>query len=146
MFTGSAALNLDAKGRLTMPTRYRASLVDACGGQIVLTQYPYDDCLVLYPRPEFMEIARKLSAQSDANAQVRTLKRRFLGQAVEIEMDGNGRLLVPPELRAVIDLEKRAMLIGQMHRFEIWKEETWLGADVTLDPAEMPESVQELAF
>ena len=77
---------------------------------------------------------------------MRTLKRRFLGQAVEIEMDGNGRLLVPPELRAVIDLEKRAMLIGQMHRFEIWKEETWLGADATLDPAEMPESVQELAF
>ena len=71
---------------------------------------------------------------------------RFLGQAVEIDMDSNGRLLVPPELRAAIGLEKQAMLIGQMHRFEIWKAESWLEEDGTLDPDALPESVQELSF
>ena len=85
MFTGSAALNLDAKGRLTMPTRYRASLIDTCGGQLVLTLHPFDDCLALYPRAEFMDTAKKLSEQRDSNPQVRQLKRRFLGQAAEID-------------------------------------------------------------
>ncbi|HBC17842.1 MULTISPECIES: division/cell wall cluster transcriptional repressor MraZ [Alcanivorax] len=146
MFTGSTSLNLDAKGRLTMPTRYRASLNEACGGQLVLTRHPYDECLALYPRDEFMETAGKLSAQRDSSPQVRQLKRRFLGQAVEIDMDSNGRLLVPPELRAAIGLEKQAMLIGQMHRFEIWKAESWLEEDGTLDPDALPESVQELSF
>ena len=146
MFTGSTALNLDAKGRMTMPTRYRASLHDACGGQLVLTLHPFDECLALYPRDEFMETARKLSAQRDSSPQVRQLKRRFLGQAAEVEMDSNGRLLVAPELRAAIGLEKRAMLIGQMHRFEIWQEERWLEVDGTLDPEALPESVQELSF
>jgi MraZ protein len=89
---------------------------------------------------------KKLSEQRDSNPQVRQLKRRFLGQAAEIEMDGSGRLLVPPELRAAINLEKRAMLIGQLHRFEIWKEESWADVDGTLDPAALPESVQELSF
>ncbi|MCG8394319.1 MAG: division/cell wall cluster transcriptional repressor MraZ [Pseudomonadales bacterium] len=146
MFTGSTSLNLDAKGRLTMPTRYRASLNDACGGQLVLTLHPFDDCLALYPRDEFMDTARKLSAQRDSSPEVRRLKRRFLGQAAEIDMDGNGRLLVPPELRAAIGLEKHAMLIGQLHRFEIWKEESWSEVDGTLDPEALPESVQELSF
>ena len=61
-------------------------------------------------------------------------------------MDSNGRLLVPPELRTAIGLEKQAMLIGQMHRFEIWKAESWLEEDSTLDPEALPESVQELSF
>jgi MraZ protein len=121
-------------------------LNEACGGQLVLTRHPYDECLALYPRDEFMETAGKLSAQRDSSPQVRQLKRRFLGQAVEIDMDSNGRLLVPPELRAAIGLEKQAMLIGQMHRFEIWKAESWLEEDGTLDPDALPESVQELSF
>lgn len=146
MFTGSTALNLDAKGRLTMPTRYRASVQKACDNKLVLTLHPFDGCLALYPRPDFMETAGKLAAQSDSNQDVRRLKRRFLGQAAEIDMDSNGRLLVPPELREAIGLEKRAMLIGQLHRFEIWKEESWSEVDGTLDPDALPESVQELSF
>lgn len=77
---------------------------------------------------------------------MRQLKRRFLGQAVEIDMDSNGRLLVPPELRSAIGLEKQAMLIGQMHRFEIWTAESWSEEDSTLDPEALPDSVQELSF
>ena len=58
MFNGRTALNLDAKGRLTVPTRYRESLNSACGGRLVLTQHPYDACLVMYPFPEWRDIAR----------------------------------------------------------------------------------------
>ncbi|EKF74273.1 hypothetical protein A11A3_09745 [Alcanivorax hongdengensis A-11-3] len=147
MFNGRNALNLDAKGRLTVPTRYRESLNDSCGGRVVLTQHPYDTCLVLYPLPAWQDIARQVAGQSDANANVRALKRRFLGQAVELDMDGSGRLLVPPELRSVIALEKRAMLIGLMHRFEIWAEDTWIELEQQeLDQDAMPDSVQALSF
>lgn len=146
MFIGSAALNLDAKGRLTMPTRYRASLLEACGGHLVLTRHPYEECLALYPRGEFADIANKLSSQPDSSPQVRQLKRRFLGQASEVEMDGSGRLLISPELRAAIGLEKHAMLIGQNRRFEIWEEGLWQQMESALDASELPQSVQELAF
>ena len=147
MFRGVQHINLDAKGRLTVPTRYRESLNSACGGRLVLTQHPYDACLVMYPAPEWRDIARQVAGQSDAHAQVRALKRRFLGQAAEMEMDGNGRLLVPPELRDVVGLEKRAMLVGLMHRFEIWAEDTWNELEQqSLDQEAMPESVQALSF
>ncbi|ASK34869.1 division/cell wall cluster transcriptional repressor MraZ [Alloalcanivorax mobilis] len=147
MFNGRTALNLDAKGRLTVPTRYRESLNGACGGRVVLTQHPYDACLVMYPLPEWKDIARQVAAQSDAHAQVRALKRRFLGQAVEVDMDGSGRLLVAPELRSVVGLDKKAMLVGLMHRFEIWAEETWIELEQqNLDQDAMPESVQALSF
>lgn len=147
MFNGRNALNLDAKGRLTVPTRYRESLNSACGGRVVITQHPYDSCLAMYPFPAWTDIARQVAAQSDASPQVRKLKRRFLGQAVEMEMDGNGRLLLPPELRAVVGLEKHAMLVGLMHRFEIWAEETWNELEQQeLDQDAMPESVQALSF
>ncbi len=147
MFNGRNTLNLDAKGRLTVPTRYRESLSDSCGGRVVITQHPYDGCLVMYPSPAWNDIARQVAAQSDASPQVRKLKRRFLGQAVEMDMDGNGRLLLPPELRAVVGLEKRAMLVGLMHRFEIWAEETWIELEQQeLDQDAMPESVQALSF
>ena len=147
MFNGRTALNLDAKGRLTVPTRYRESLNSACGGRLVLTQHPYDACLVMYPFPEWRDIARQVASQSDSHTQVRALKRSFLGQAVEMEMDGNGRLLVPPELRSVVGLEKHAMLVGLMHRFEIWAEETWNQLEQQdLDQDAMPESVQSLSF
>lgn len=147
MFNGRNALNLDAKGRLTVPTRYRESLNGACGGRVVITQHPYDSCLAMYPFPAWNDIARQVAAQSDASQAVRKLKRRFLGQAVELDMDSNGRLLVPPELRTVIGLEKRAMLVGLMHRFEIWAEDAWIELEQQdLDQDAMPESVQALSF
>lgn len=147
MFSGRNALNLDAKGRLAVPTRYRQALTESCGGRMVLTQHPYDTCLVMYPWSDWQDIARQLAAQSDAVPAVRALKRRFLGQAVEVEMDGSGRLLVSPELRAVVGLEKRAMLMGLMHRFEIWAAEAWEEQEQQmLNQEEMPESVQSLSF
>lgn len=147
MFSGRNALNLDAKGRLAVPTRYRQALAESCGGRMVLTQHPYDPCLVMYPMPDWQDIARQLAAQSDAVPAVRALKRRFLGQAVEVDMDSSGRLLVSPELRDVIGLEKRAMLMGLMHRFEIWAAEAWEEQEQqALNQDEMPESVQSLSF
>ena len=149
VFSGRTALNVDAKGRLAIPTRHRDALVRACGGRVVLTHHPYDNCLSLYPEQQWQDVARQVAGLSDAEPVVRYLKRRFLGQAVELEMDANGRYLVPGELRELVALEKRAMLVGQIHRFEIWSEAAWQAEQDQygeMDLSAMPESVQKLAF
>ncbi len=147
MFSGRHALNLDAKGRLAVPTRQREKLNASCGGRVVLTQHPMDACLVVYPEQEWERIAAQVASLSDATPQERGLKRRFLGQAVELELDGSGRILVPTELRELIGLDKKAMLVGIQHRFELWAEEAWLAEQAKLDMAEaMPDSIKSLAF
>lgn len=147
MFSGRHALNLDAKGRLAIPTRHREKLSASCGGRVVLTQHPMDNCLMLYPEPEWERIAAEVGGLSDAEPSVRVLKRRFLGQAVELELDGSGRVLLPPELREQVGLDKKVMLIGLLHRFELWADEAWAAEQAKLDePGALPESAASLSF
>lgn len=147
MFTGRTALSLDAKGRLAIPARHREKLIVSCGGRVVLTQYPFDPCLALYSEPQWEVIANEVAGLSDAEPAVRKLKRLFLGQAVEMELDSSGRILVPPELRALINLDRKAMLVGVMRRFEIWEENAWITSNETLDlSGELPDSINALAF
>lgn len=149
MFGGRTALNVDAKGRMAIPTRYREKLQETCDGRLVLTQHPFDRCLALYPEDAWNRVAQSVASLPDSSAEVRYLKRRFLGQAVEIEMDSNGRFLIPAELRDLIQLDKKAMLVGQITRFEIWSEAGWLEEQEKyqeITPEEMPVAVQELAF
>ncbi|MCF6259117.1 MAG: division/cell wall cluster transcriptional repressor MraZ [Gammaproteobacteria bacterium] len=125
MFRGVNALNLDAKGRVAMPTRYRQRLSDTCDGQMVITVDNSDRCLLLYPLHEWEVVERKLQKLPSFNRQARRLQRMLIGHATEVEMDGTGRLLVPPPLREFADLEKRVVLIGQSNKFELWNEELW---------------------
>ena len=125
MFRGVNALNLDAKGRVAMPTRYRQRLSDTCAGQMVVTVDNSDRCLLLYPLQEWEIVERKLQKLPSFNRQARRLQRMLIGHATEVEMDGTGRLLVPPPLREFAGLEKRAVLIGQSNKFELWNEELW---------------------
>ncbi len=124
MFRGVNNISLDAKGRMAMPTRYRQRLADCCEGHLVVT-VDRDHCLLLYPLPEWEEIERKLVRLPSLNKQARRLQRLLIGHATECEMDGNGRILLPPPLREFADLDKRAVLIGQGNKFEIWNEESW---------------------
>jgi MraZ protein len=147
MFTGRTALSLDAKGRLAIPARHREKLIVSCGGRVVLTQYPFDPCLALYSEPEWETIATQVAGLSDSEPAVRKLKRLFLGQAVEMELDSSGRILVPPELRALINLDRKAMLVGVMRRFEIWEESAWIASNDTLDlSGDLPDSIKSLSF
>jgi MraZ protein len=124
MFRGVSTLNLDAKGRLAIPTKYRERLAAYCNGQMVLT-VDRDQCLLLYPLPDWEEIERKLVKLPSFNAQARRLQRLLIGHATECELDGNGRILLPPPLREFAGLDKGVVLIGQGHRFEVWDENTW---------------------
>ncbi len=125
MFRGVATFNLDAKGRMAIPAKFR-KLVDACcEGRLVVTIDHSDHCLQIYPLPEWENVEKKLSALPSLNPQVRKLKRMLLGYATECEMDNNGRILLPAKLREFANLTKSTVMIGQGNKFELWDEETW---------------------
>lgn len=125
MFRGANAINLDVKGRVAIPTRYRQLLLDDCQGQLVCTIDTQQSCLLLYPLTEWEEIELKLSKLSSTNPHERRLKRLLLGYATEGEMDKNGRFLLSAPLRQRANLDKEIMLVGQLNKFEIWDAEAW---------------------
>ena len=150
MFRGGNTVNLDAKGRLALPTRYRGPLEDRCQGQVVLTVHD-DRCLLLYPQPDWDEIERKLVRLPNQNKRTRTLQRMLLGHATEFEMDKNGRILIPPRLREFASLDKRVVLAGLGNKFEIWNEEAWEQScgDWVTDQGgdgDMPDSLESLTL
>jgi MraZ protein len=124
LFRGVSSINLDDKGRLAIPTRYRSELQDCCDNQLVVT-VGLDQCLLIYPLPEFEEIERKLVKLPSLNKQAKRLQRLLIGHATECELDGQGRFLIPEPLRRFAGLEKRVALIGQGNKFEIWDEDLW---------------------
>ncbi len=124
MFIGGSAVNLDAKGRLAFPTRFRGELMDRCDGHVVLT-VDENRCLNLYPRPDWDELQRSLVRMPNQDVRVRTLQRMLLGHATEQELDKNGRVLIPPRLREFASLDKRVVLTALGNKFEIWNEEAW---------------------
>lgn len=122
--SGATLVNLDSKGRLTVPTRYREQLIESATGQMVCTIDIHHPCLLLYPLPEWEIIEQKLSRLSSMNPVERRVQRLLLGHASECQMDGAGRLLIAPVLRQHAGLTKEVMLVGQFNKFELWDETT----------------------
>jgi MraZ protein len=124
VFRGVAQLNLDSKGRLAVPARFRDALAARCSGHLVVTA-DSDRCLLVYPLPDWEPIEQKLMTLSSFNAQIRELQRRLVGYAEDVVMDATGRILVPPALRRYAHLDKAVMLVGQGNKFELWNGENW---------------------
>ena len=125
MFRGINSVNLDVKGRLAMPTRYREQLQNDANCQLIATIDTEENCLLLYPLPDWELIEAKLSKLPSFNQAARRIQRLLIGHATELEMDGQGRILVPPILREYAGLEKKSILLGQGNKFELWSESAW---------------------
>ena len=124
MFRGVAQLNLDSKGRLAVPARFRDALVARCSGHLVITA-DSDRCLLVYPLPDWEPIEQKLMGLSSFNPRIRDLQRRLIGYAEDVEMDGAGRILISSALRGYAGLEKSVVLVGQGQKFELWNQNNW---------------------
>ncbi len=124
MYRGVSELNLDDKGRMVMPTRYRQSVLDDCSGKLVIT-IDRDRCLLIYPFPAWQVVEQKLNSLSGIDRRVRRLQRLMIGYAHDVDMDRAGRIRLPQPLRDYASIEKRVVLIGQGNKFELWDEETW---------------------
>ena len=126
MFRGVQHINMDAKGRLAMPARQREPLLSQCDGQIVITIDTQSKCLVVYPLPEGERIEKDIQGLPALNPAVKRFQRLVLGYATDIELDGNGRMLLPQSQREYAQLEKKLVLVGQGNKLEIWSEALWL--------------------
>jgi MraZ protein len=125
VFFGETAINLDAKGRLAIPMRYRESLAEQCENRMVLTYSAFDSgSLWLQPEKTWERVRDEVMGLPSFNPNHRALQRRLVGSATAVEPDGSGRILLPPSLRQVAGLEKRVVMLGMGNRFEIWNENT----------------------
>ena len=148
MFQGAAALNMDAKGRIAVPTRHRETLTREAAGKLVLTAHP-EGCLLLYPGPAWEPIRTKVMGFPSFNTQASRWKRVLVGFAEEVELDGSGRVLVSPELRNFARLDKRVMMVGQGSHFEIWAVEAWEQqlAELAAQPGQaLPPGMEDFAL
>lgn len=125
MFRGINAINIDVKGRIAVPTRYRDALLAEAGGALVVTIDTEETCLLLYPVKQWQVIEENLQRLPSFNAQARRIQRLLIGHATDIDCDNQGRVLLPQLLREHAKLDKRALLIGQGNKFEIWDETLW---------------------
>ena len=125
MFRGATSINLDSKGRLAIPTRYRSALLEQHQGMLICTVDIRQPCLLLYPLHEWEVVEQKLLALSNFDPMQRRIQRVMQGFATECEMDSAGRILMSSTLRQHARLEQQIMLVGQLNKFEIWQDQQW---------------------
>ena len=142
MFQGASSLSLDAKGRLSVPTRHRDVLAATASSRLTITKHPHG-CLMVFPRPEWEKFRERL-AQLPMSAQ--WWKRIFLGNAMDVDMDGTGRVLISPELRAAAGLTKEAVLLGMGNHFELWDKATYDEQEAQAMQGEMPDAFKDFSF
>ncbi|MET1254030.1 division/cell wall cluster transcriptional repressor MraZ [Aliikangiella maris] len=125
MFRGANSINLDSKGRIAIPSKYRDGIVESCESHMIITCDPYDSCLLIFPLAHWEATEADLQSLSNSKPLHRRLKRIMLAHATEVDMDSNGRLLIPGVLRERANLTKEVMLIGQGKTFQLWDETAW---------------------
>lgn len=142
VFQGSSAIALDAKGRITVPVRQRDLLMQACEGQLTLVKNPVGYLMVM-PRPRWENMRQHLLAMP---LSADNWRRVFLGSAVDVDIDGAARVLVPPELRAAAGLVKEVMLIGNGRKLELWDPARLQTQEQQLMTLAMPAEIQEFVL
>jgi len=120
MFIGEYSHNLDAKGRVAIPAKFRIALKDGA----VVTR-GLDNCLFLYSKKEWRELAEKLASLPISQANTRAFARLMLAGAMDVDFDNQGRIILPEYLRKFAGLKKKVVIAGLYDRLEIWDEASW---------------------
>ena len=142
MFQGASSLSLDAKGRLSVPTRHRDVLSATASSQLTITKHPHG-CLMMFPRPEWEKFRERIAALPMS---AQWWKRIFLGNAMDVEMDASGRVLVSPELREAAGISRDAILLGMGNHFELWDKASYEAEETKAMQGGMPEAFQDFSF
>jgi MraZ protein len=137
MFRGHFEHAIDAKGRTSLPARFRDALEVPSGDvALILTPALFDPCLHCYPLKAWEELEAKIAALPQFEPNVVAFRRKYLSAAVECELDKQGRILVPPSLREHADLHKEVLWAGMGATAELWSKERWKAAQ-TMSDAEL---------
>ena len=142
MFKGITNIRLDTKGRLTIPTKYRPIIHEQSNSKMVITIDSEEKCLLLYPSTSWKKIQEKINDLPSFNKNARRIQRLLIGHAEDLDLDGNGRILLSRPLRSFAEMTKQVTMIGQGEKFEIWSNDIW-EKRVTTWRAEETEDVEE---
>lgn len=137
---------MDAKGRIAVPAKCRDSLASICDGRVVMTAHTQDRCILIYPEPEWQNILPKIEALPSFNKAALRAQRLLIGYATALELDNNGRVLIPPTLRDYAGLDKELILVGLGRKFELWDEISWLKTLAEADDEELPAEMLSLSL
>ena len=149
MFRGVQYINMDAKGRMAVPAKYRDALISSGNSMLVATIDTQSPCLSIHPLDAWEEFEKKLHS-SKMNKAASSIKRMILGHASELELDANGRVRIPAPLQKHASLEKKLVLVGYGPKFELWSEDAWEAecetaiASANSDDLELPEDFENL--
>jgi len=153
---GFNTVSLDAKGRISIPARYRSDFKSQNQNKIVITKDPQYPSLKLYPDSEWESISKKLQSLQGLDPIVRNIQWTILGNAYQTDIDINGRLLVrvPNDLQKYADIneEKQIALVGMGNKFEIWNINGWemrqTGGSLSTEILDvvLPESIKSMSF
>lgn len=155
MFRGAATINIDVKGRMAMPIRFRDLFIGEVGlginPQLVVTIDTEEPCLLIYPLLEWDLIQKKLEQLPSFNPTARRIQRLLIGHATDLELDANGRILLPALLRDYAQVDKKVILLGQGKKIELWSEPLWNARRETYLQAnsnteELPELLHQLSL
>lgn len=153
MFRGLNNINLDDKGRISIPTKCREMFAICCSdNQLIITIDTEERCLLMYPLTYWQGIEQKIESLPSFNHAARRIQRLLIGHATEVLLDNQGRILLPQELREYAELKKKAVLVGQGKKFEIWDAKLWaekrnnLLEETMCNGRELPEEFQSLSL
>lgn len=125
MFRGSFEHSIDDKGRLSIPSRYREILRQRRERGLVLVDLLFDTCIAAYPAKAWQQIEQSLLAKGSSDKRFREYTRLILARTVESPVDGQGRVLIPPQLRERAELRRDVVIVGVLDKIEIWSKERW---------------------
>lgn len=142
MFQGASAITLDVKGRMAIPARHRDALLALSEGRVTLTRHPHG-CLLLFPRATWESHREDIAAWPMS---ARAWQRILLGNACDIDLDGNGRILIAPELRQAVGLSRDVMMLGMGSHFEVWDADKLASNEAEAIAQGMPEVLCHFSF
>ena len=140
-FTSEYESKLDAKGRIVLPARIKSQLPEGDSQELVIRR-GFEPCLIMYPMVEFKKVFSKISGLNEFNEENRKLQRNFLSGVVTVELDSNGRFLIPKNMLTYAQIEKDAMLVGTGSKVEIWNP-TIYEKHIIKDPSELSKLAQK---
>jgi MraZ protein len=122
--TGEYKCKLDAKGRLVLPSKLKASLPDSAGSEFFLVK-GFEPCLILYPQVEYKKIFSRIAGLNEFNVEYRRLQRNFFRGSTQVELDNAGRFLIPKFMLVHSGIDREIVMVGMGNRVEIWKPDNY---------------------
>jgi MraZ protein len=133
-FSGKYYYTVDLKGRIIIPAPFREIITINYSSKLYITNAPFDKCLYIYPMEEWNKLQDQVRAKPRSDEAIRFFLRRVIASAVEIEMDKQGRVLVPAALREDANINSNVVMAGQIERIELWDRSEW---DLLFDPSKI---------